>query len=507
MWTLLLLTITFVLALSSYIKRFGKPANFPPGPPCLPIVGSALSLKRLCREKKYLHLALDHLAQQYDSPVIGLKLGHERTVAVLTHDVVQQVHTREEYGGRPYNFFIKLRCMGARRGITFTDGALWHEQRTFAVRHLKHLGFGKQATDNLITTEVLGLLETLRKEGDGGRRAASVGGYVTPCVLNVLWVMVTGIRFSSWDDSRLQRLMQLMSQRSRAFDMSFGTLNQFPWIRFIAPEWSGYRIITRINDELKQIIMEAINAHRNTYNPNVTNDLIDAYLHEMEARKHLRSSNFSYEQLMQICMDFFIAGAIPIGATLDFFVLMMLLHPEAQQKAQKEIDSVVGRNRLPQLSDKTKLPYLEAVLLELQRMYTITPVTGPRRVTKDTTLHGYNIPKDTTVLISLWSVHRDQEHWGDPDVFRPERFIDTYGQLIKDDWLLNFGVGKRRCLGEALGRSCVFLFSAGILQHYEILPVPGKSPPTSAPIPGITMSPPPYKVMLKPRIEQAVTSK
>ena len=57
---------------------------------------------------------------------------------------------------------------------------------------------------------------------------------------------------------------------------------------------------------------------------------------------------------MQICIDFFIAGAIPIGATLDFLVLMMLLHPEVQQKAQKEIDSVVGRNRLPQLNDKPK---------------------------------------------------------------------------------------------------------------------------------------------------------
>jgi len=109
--------------------------------------------------------------------------------------------------------------------------------------------------ESLITKEVLGLLETLGKEGDGGRRAVSVGGYVTPCVLNVLWVLVTGARFSSWNDSRLQRLMQLMSQRSRAFDMSFGTLNQFPWIRFIAPDWSGYRVITRINDELKQIIM------------------------------------------------------------------------------------------------------------------------------------------------------------------------------------------------------------------------------------------------------------
>jgi hypothetical protein len=51
-------------------------------------------------------------------------------------------------------------------------------------------------------------------------------------------------------------------------------------------------------------------------------------------------------------MDFFIAGAIPIGATLDFLVLMMLLHPDVQKKAQKEIDAVVGNDRLPQLSDK-----------------------------------------------------------------------------------------------------------------------------------------------------------
>jgi hypothetical protein len=109
--------------------------------------------------------------------------------------------------------------------------------------------------DSMMRTEVLGLLETLLREGGGGRREVRVGGYVTPCVLNVLWVLVTGVRFSSWDDARLQHLLQLMSQRARAFDMSGGTLNLFPWIRFIAPEWSGYRIITRINNELTAIIM------------------------------------------------------------------------------------------------------------------------------------------------------------------------------------------------------------------------------------------------------------
>jgi hypothetical protein len=56
------------------------------------------------------------MSEEYKSPVIGLKLGNERTIVVLTHDVVQQVHTKEEFEGRPYNFFIKLRSMGARRG-------------------------------------------------------------------------------------------------------------------------------------------------------------------------------------------------------------------------------------------------------------------------------------------------------------------------------------------------------------------------------------------------------
>jgi hypothetical protein len=123
------------------------------------------------------------------------------------------------------------------------------------VRHLKQLGYGKQAMDSMIMKEVVGLVETLAIEGGGGLREVSVGRYVTPCVLNVLWMLVTGSRFSSWNDPRLQHVMQLMSQRARAFDMSGGMLNLFPWIRFCAPERSGYRIITRINAELKGIIM------------------------------------------------------------------------------------------------------------------------------------------------------------------------------------------------------------------------------------------------------------
>jgi len=62
--------------------------------------------------------------------------------------------------------------------------------------------------------------------------------------------------------------------------------------------------------------------------------------------------------------------------------------------------------------------------------------------------------------------------------------------------------GKRRCLGEVLARSCIFTFFAGVLQNFEILPVPGKEIPGEAPMPGLLLSPQPYTVMMKPRVNR-----
>ena len=49
------------------------------------------------------------------------------------------------------------------------------------------------------------------------------------------------------------------------------------------------------------------------------------------------------------------------------FILAMTLYPDKQEKAQQEIDAVVGLNRLPEFSDRDSLPYLEAVLQEVLR--------------------------------------------------------------------------------------------------------------------------------------------
>lgn len=118
---------------------------------------------------------------------------------------------------------------------------------------------------------------------------------------------------------------------------------------------------------------------------------------------------------------------------------------------------------------------------------------------QDTTLGGYDIPKNTTILIGMHSVSMDKEIWTDPDVFRPERFLDEDQNVINNPKLLTFGLGNRRCPGDNLARAALFTFFVGIMQKYRIeLPAGGEMPTTKT-VPGLLLSPKPYKVLFTKR--------
>lgn len=55
---------------------------------------------------------------------------------------------------------------------------------------------------------------------------------------------------------------------------------------------------------------------------------------------------------------------------------------------------------------------------------------------------GSNLMQDTVVMVNLWSFHKDANFWGDPEVFRPERFLNEKGELLKKDYSLPFGAGQ-----------------------------------------------------------------
>ena len=61
---------------------------------------------------------------------------------------------------------------------------------------------------------------------------------------------------------------------------------------------------------------------------------------------------------------------------------------------------------------------------------------------------GYTIPKGTTVMSNLYAVHRDERIWDEPDAFKPSRYLDIYGEIIRRRELIPFGIGELADLRE-----------------------------------------------------------
>jgi len=149
-----------------------------------------------------------------------------------------------------------------------------------------------------------------------------------------------------------------------------------------------------------------------------------------------------------------------------------------------------------------RLPYAESFILEIMRIISLTPVGVPHAVTEDVEFHGYFIPKGTALYASIYSTHHDPEVWGDPENFRPERFLSKDGtRAERHESLIPFSTGKRSCLGEVLARDQLFLFITSLVQRFSIVPEAGKPKPTLDPKHGqLSLEPHHFSVILKYRL-------
>ncbi|OXA50569.1 Methyl farnesoate epoxidase [Folsomia candida] len=136
----------------------------------------------------------------------------------------------------------------------------------------------------------------------------------------------------------------------------------------------------------------------------------------------------------------------------------------------------------------------------VNRYSSVAPIVTPHALTETVTYKGYEIPKGALVFINTWGIHRNKDHWGDPDTFRPERFLDKNGKVVtNDEWLLPFGSGKRRCPGEPLAKTSVFLMVSNLLQKFSFSTVPGEPRPSPIPVIGLNLAPLTYRAESRKR--------
>jgi cytochrome P450 len=145
--------------------------------------------------------------------------------------------------------------------------------------------------------------------------------------------------------------------------------------------------------------------------------------------------------------------------------------PDAQRKLATELQRVLA-GRPPAAADLARLPYLDAYVHEVLRLF--PPVWRVAFEARSAiTLDGYQIPAGTIVIACPWVTHVLPEAWTDPAVFRPERWeADERKRIIASGAYFPFSLGPHNCLGGRLAMSEIRLILATILQRV----VPARSP-------------------------------
>lgn len=176
--------------------------------------------------------------------------------------------------------------------------------------------------------------------------------------------------------------------------------------------------------------------------------------------------------LVAVLWEMVFRGTDTVAILLEWIMARMVNHQEVQEKAQQEIDRVVGLNRPVQESDIPNLPYLQAIVKEVLRLHPPGPLLSwARLAVKDVHINKVFVPAGTTAMVNMWAITHDPTIWKDPWAFQPERFIGNDISVMGSDLrLAPFGSGRRVCPGRTLGLATVYLWLGRLLQQYKWLP-------------------------------------
>ncbi|XP_019411032.1 PREDICTED: steroid 17-alpha-hydroxylase/17,20 lyase, partial [Crocodylus porosus] len=247
----------------------------------------------------------------------------------------------------------------------------------------------------------------------------------------------------------------------------------FPWLQYFPnKDLAWLRQCIKARDELLQ---RKFTQHKEAFCSDSVSDLMDALL---RAKFNMENNNsrldpgleLTDDHLLMTVGDIFGAGVETTTTTLKWAIIYMLHYPEVQRKIQEELDQQLGLERRPQLSDRQRLPYLEATISEVLRIRPIAPLLIPHVALVDSSIGEYVIPKGAHVIVNVWAIHHDRDEWDKPEEFNPGRFLDERGQRIYSPTTsyMPFGLGVRACLGEVLAKMELFLLLSWILQRFTL---------------------------------------
>ena len=459
------------------------PRKLPPGPRGLPLFGSLLEIRHDT------HLAIDRLAKRYGD-VCLMRFGSVPTVvisdAALLHEAFGKAVLADRWASEIMNALS-----GQKDLVMAPYGDHWRQMQRFANRELLSARNIENVRELHIARVVDGLVSQMAEMGDAGE-LVSPPALTARSNATLMFRSIFG-QPENASDEFLQQRETLLEYISWIFSSATSTnlADYIPWLRFLPN--NAVKEAVRQAEIGGAIIRALVEDARNRPGLDLSapTSLVEVMLAQQDAGEITEVMTFD------LCMDLIIAGTDTSAQTVNWFLLIMANRPEIQARVHEELDRVIGRDALPTVDDRTRLPYLFACLAESMRYRTIGPLGLPHRASEDAEVGGYFIPAGTQVLGNIYSIHHDPQYWDSPDEFIPERFLPqddgSMSEALTSQAYLPFGTGHRRCPGRRFAETTVWTHITRML-HRLRFETPDGIPITEDEMFGLAISPKPYSL-------------
>lgn len=407
------------------------------------------------------------------------------------------------------NIFVKCQTIFLWRGITVSlYNATWRKHRRIAYSYLQQ--HSNTTSIPVLNHETKTLVRTLFDSSKGGLVSVNPQRSIGRCFLNKMLIIDFGFRTQSLDDPTVSKVLWISREFMNCTSPVSNLVDFVPLLQYLPSTMHSRGV------QLRKACIELYGG------------LIQDMTARMKAGEHVpdcftkkllgikEEEQLDDLDVIFLSTAFMITGVDAPAGLVQWFVAHISKRPDIQEKAHEELDRVVGRDRLPMIDDHANLPYVRAIIKEVQRYHNPFWMGNPHATTEDLVYNGYYIPKNTVLILNSYSMHFSEARHADPFAFNPDRFIeDTLSPLEsanladpykRDHWM--YGAGRRICIGILLTEKETFLAISRLLWCFHMGETP-KEPIDLKEYDGLSgRSPLPFKVSLTPRhanVERVLT--
>jgi cytochrome P450 len=438
---------------------YSMPLNAsPPGPRGLPVLGLTLAIRKDALG------TLRRVAHDWGD-IVRLPVAFGDRIFLNHPDYIEQVLVLQQ--SKFHKSELTKRITGALlgQGLLISEGDFWRRQRRLAQPAFHRMRINEYSATMIESTQ-----RHIHDWRDAEQRD----------IAREMMALTLDVAVRTLFGTTLPTEAQQVG-RSMTFLMRYQLGRQRSPLR-IPETWPTPRNkrALREREYLDSLVYRIIEERRSQGDANLRSDLLSLLMGAMDED----GTPMTPKQLRDETMTLFLAGHETTAQMLAWTWYLLGENPAAEARLHEELQGVLN-GRSPESADLGKLPYLYALMHEVLRMYPPAYIIARTSIERSQ-IGGYDFPPGATMLMSQWVMHRDPRYYDDPDIFRPERWIEGLADRLPPGAYFPFGDGPRRCIGQGFAMLEAATVIGTLAQRFRFRLVPGHP---IAPEPLITLRP------------------